>query len=64
MEEAIWEPELTMNVQYPQLFNSGNCEDEIYFKGGGRGENCNTPKYTLVIFNVFRVYCRYNLNFS
>ena len=25
---------------------------------------CNTPKYTLVVFNVFRVFCRYNLNFS
>ena len=25
---------------------------------------CNTPKYTLVVFNMFRVFCRYNLNFS
>ena len=25
--------------------------------------NCNTPKYTLVLFNMFRVFCRYNLNF-
>ena len=63
IEEATWELESTMRVQYPQLFSSGNFEDEIYFKGGG-GENCNTPKYTLVIFNVFRVFCRYNLNFS
>ena len=46
MEEATWEPELTMRVQYPQLFNSGNFEDEIYFKGR---ENCNTLKYTIVI---------------
>ena len=65
MEEATWEPELIMRAQYPQLFNSGNFEDEIYFKGGGGGGgNCNTPKYTLVFFNVFRVFCRYNLNFS
>ena len=34
MEEATWEPESTMRVQYPQLFSSGNFEDEIYFKGG------------------------------
>ena len=61
MEEARWEPELTMRVQYPQLFSSGNFEDEIYFKGG---ENCNTPKYTLVVFNMFRVFCRHKLNFS
>ena len=61
MEEAIWEPESTMRVQYPQLFNSGNFEDEIYFKGG---ENCNTPKYTLVVFNMFRVFCRHKLKFS
>ena len=40
MEEATWEPELTMRVQYPKLFSSGNFEDEIYFKG----ENCNTLK--------------------
>ena len=24
---------------------------------------CNAPKYTLVVFNVFRVFYRYNLNF-
>ena len=34
MEEATWEPESTMRVHYPQLFSSGNFEDEIYFKGG------------------------------
>ena len=32
--------------------------------GGGGGENCNTPKYTLVVFNVFRVFCGHKLNFS
>ena len=61
MEEATWEPKSTMRVQYPQLFSSGNFKDEIYFK---EGENCNTPKYTLVVFSMFRVVCRYNLNFS
>ena len=49
MEEATWEQELTMRVQYSHLFSSSNFEDEIYFKGGG-GENCNTLKYTLVVF--------------
>ena len=34
MEEATWEPESTMRVQYLQLFSSGNFEDEIFFKGG------------------------------
>ena len=63
MEEATWEPESTMRVQYPQLFSLGNFDDEIYFKGGGGGD-CNTPKYTLIIFNMFRVFCRHNLNFS
>ena len=37
MEEAAWEPESTMRVQYPQLFSLGNFDDEIYFKGGGGG---------------------------
>ena len=30
----------------------------------GGSNKCNTPKYTLVVFNMFRVFCRYNLNFS
>ena len=25
---------------------------------------CNAPKYTLVVFDVFRVFCRHNLNVS
>ena len=25
---------------------------------------CNTPKYTLVVFDMFRVFCRHNLNVS
>ena len=34
-EEATWEPEATMRVQYPQLFESGmNFEDEILLRGG------------------------------
>ena len=35
MEEATWEPELTMRAQYSQLFNSYiNFEDEILLRGG------------------------------
>ena len=29
-EEATWESEETMLQQYPQLFNGGNFEDEIF----------------------------------
>ena len=25
---------------------------------------CNTPKYTLVVFNMFRVFCRHKMNFQ
>ena len=25
---------------------------------------CNTPKYTLVVFDMFRVFCKHNLNVS
>ena len=32
--------------------------------GGGGGENCNTPKYTLAVFDMFRVFCKRNLNVS
>ena len=36
--------------------------------GGNLGtlgyDACNTPKYTLVVFNMFRVFCRHKLNFS
>ena len=29
-----------------------------------KGKYCNTPKYTLVVFNMFKVFCRHKLNFS
>ena len=32
------------------------------YKGGG--ENCNTLKCTLVVFDMFRVFCKRNLNVS
>ena len=50
-EEVTWEPEATMRAQYPQLFESGmNFEDEILYKGGGGGgESCNIPNYTLTV---------------
>ena len=53
-----------------------NFEDEILIRGGGGGggggerggggggENCNTPKYTLVVFDMFRVFCKHNLKVS
>ena len=25
---------------------------------------CNIPKYTLVVFDMFRVFCKHNLNVS
>ena len=28
------------------------------------GVTCNTPKYTLIILDMFRVFCRYNLKFK
>ena len=31
-EEAMWESKEVMRQQYPQLFNEGNFEDEIFFK--------------------------------
>ena len=32
---------------------------------GKRGKlACNTPKYTLAVFDMFRVFCKHNLNFS
>ena len=27
-------------------------------------DKCNTPKYTLVVFDMFRVFCKRNLNVS
>ena len=37
-EEATWELEETMKVQYPQFFTTGkNFEDEICLRGGGGG---------------------------
>ena len=31
---------------------------------GKVGRFCNTPKYIIVVFSMFRVFCRYDLNFS
>ena len=48
MEEAIWEPELTMRGIIPiTLRFRYNFEDEILLGGG---ESCNTPNYTLVVY--------------
>ena len=33
-EEATWESEEVMQHQYPQLFNEGNFEDEIFLRMG------------------------------
>ena len=46
MEEATWEPESIVRVQYPQLFSSGNFEDKIMLKRGGGGgvERIVTPR--------------------
>ena len=33
-EEATWESEETMQQQYPQLFNEGNFDDEIFLSEG------------------------------
>ena len=33
-EEAKWESEEVMRHQYPQLFNKGNFEDEIFLRRG------------------------------
>ena len=33
-EEAMWESEEVMWHQYPQLFNKGNLNDEIFLRRG------------------------------
>ena len=33
-KEATWESEEMMQQRYPQLFNGGNFEDEIFLSGG------------------------------
>ena len=32
--------------------------------GGGCDLDCNAPKYTLVVFDMFRVFFKHNLNVS
>ena len=52
------------NQGKPDSFTTQN-RDIKCFKCQGRGHIvCNTPKYTLLVFNVFRVFCRYNLKFA
>ena len=38
--------------------------EDMLFSPLGPHILCNTPKYTLVVFNLFRVLCRHKLNFS
>ena len=33
----------------------------VVMKGIRRNNLCNTPKYTLVVFDMFRVFCKHNL---
>ena len=45
-ESATWELESKMRDSYPELFESGNFEDEILLVG----ESCNTPILLSVVF--------------
>ena len=44
-EEATWESKKVMWQQYPQLFNEGNFEDEIFLSMG----ELHRPKTTLTV---------------
>ena len=37
----------------------GTC---VTFQGDKHDALCNTPKYTLVVFDMFRIFCKHNLN--
>ena len=41
----------------------GRAQNSMY-NGKSRHIRCNTPKYTLVVFDMFRVFCKRNLNVS
>ena len=45
------------------IIEINGCIQKIVWEGGLL-RSCNTPKYILVVFNIFRVFCRHNLNFS
>ena len=36
----------------------------LVMKRAIRVTSCNTLKYTIVVFDMFMVFCRHNLNFS
>ena len=39
-----------------------NCPRESKDSRTPQGTGCNIPKYTLVVFDMFRVFCKHNLN--
>ena len=41
-----------------RLDNAGEFISKVF------DDYCDTPKYTLVVFDMFRVFCKHNLNVS
>ena len=64
---AGWEPHLDfesvnrLRATSGLLKVSADWEPHLNFESASR---CNAPKYTLVVFDMFRVFCRHKLKFS
>ena len=64
---VIMSLDVPIDCTYDKLLSmiySRTCIDKERFKLVLTCKYCNTPKHTLVVFNIFRVFYRYNLNFS
>ena len=46
------------------IFHLNNKHKLVEDENQRAGEVCNTPKYTLVVFDKFRVFCKPNLTVS
>ena len=52
-----------MSLTLPYFFESKEMEESLV-EVEKKHSPCNNPKYTIVVFDMFRVFCKCNLNVS
>ena len=61
IQNSLLEGDVGKSLIHPLLITQLCRDAKVVIESDEK--RCNTSKYTLVVFNVFRVFCRYNLNF-
>ena len=67
MHNTVLGKEISRHFRYPMCLELQNKKLLFWKKGQGRDALdgfCNTPKYTLTVLDMFRVFCQRKLNVS